>query len=53
MATRATRQLGFQLLGVWLMLHAVFSVTTYAIPGLALVLAVLAFAAGLLILIGR
>jgi hypothetical protein len=41
------------LLGVWLVAHAVFSVTTFAIPGLVLLLALLAFAAGLLILLGR
>ena len=50
---RATRNLGFQRLGVWLIAHALFTLTTFAIPGLALLLAVLAFAAGLLILIGR
>jgi hypothetical protein len=50
---RATRNVGFQLLGVWLIAHALFTLTTFAIPGLALLLAVLAFAAGLLILIGR
>ena len=49
---RANRQLGFKLLGVWLIAHAVFSVTGFAIPGTVLLLAVLAFAAGLLILIG-
>jgi hypothetical protein len=54
MATvRATRGLGLQLLGVWLILHALFSVTTFAIPGLVFVLAAIAFAAGLLILVGR
>jgi hypothetical protein len=50
---RVTRQLGFQLLGVWLIAHALFSITTFAIPGLVFLLAILAFAAGLLILIGR
>lgn len=50
---RPTRQLGFQLLGAWLIAHAVFSVTTFAIPGIVFLLALLAFAAGLLILIGR
>lgn len=49
---RANRNLGFKLLGVWLIAHALFSVTTFAIPGLVLLLAVLAFAAGLLILVG-
>ena len=50
---RANRQLGLTLLGVWLIAHAVVSITTYAIPGTVLLLAVLAFAAGLLILLGR
>ena len=50
---RATRNLGLKLLGAWLILHALFSITTYGIPGTTLLLAVLAFAAGLLILIGR
>jgi hypothetical protein len=50
---RATRNLGLQLLGVWLIAHALFSITSFAIPGTVLLLALLAFAAGLLILIGR
>lgn len=50
---RANRNLGFQLLGVWLIAHASFSITTFAIPGVVLLLALLALAAGLLILIGR
>ena len=49
---RATRNLGFQLLGIWLIVHALFSITTYAFPVTVLLLALLAFAAGLLILIG-
>lgn len=50
---RANRNLGFQLLGVWLIAHALFSITTFAVPGIVLLLALLALAAGLLILIGR
>jgi hypothetical protein len=50
---RATRNLGLRLLGVWLIAHALFSVTAFAIPGSVLLLALLAFAAGLLILVGR
>ena len=49
---RANRNLGLKLLGVWLIVHALFSITGYGIPGTTLLLAVLAFAAGLLILIG-
>jgi hypothetical protein len=50
---RANRNLGFQLLGVWLIAHALFSITTFAVPGVVFLLALLALAAGLLILIGR
>jgi hypothetical protein len=50
---RANRNLGFQLLGVWLIAHALFSITTFAVPGIVFLLALLALAAGLLILIGR
>ena len=50
---RASRNLGFQLLGVWLIAHALFSITTYAVPGIVFLLALLALAAGLLILLGR
>ena len=50
---RATRSLGFQLLGIWLIAHALFSITSFAVPGMVFLLALVAFAAGLLILIGR
>lgn len=50
---RATRALGLRLLGVWLIAYAVFSATSFAVPGMVFLLALLAFAAGLLILIGR
>lgn len=50
---RANRNLGFQLLGVWLIAHALFSITTFALPGIVFLLALLALAAGLLILLGR
>lgn len=49
---RSNRNLGFTLLGVWLIAHALFSVTTF-LPGAPLVLALLAFVAGVLILVGR
>lgn len=49
---RTNRNLGFMLLGIWLIAHALFSLTTF-LPGAPLVLAVLAFVAGVLILIGR
>jgi len=48
-----TRQLGFQLLGVWLVAMGLFSLMPLAVPMIGWLLAVLAVAAGLLILIGR
>lgn len=53
MAVRATRDLGLRLLGAWLIVTAVIGFVPLALPGLGLVLSLLAFAAGLLILIGR
>ena len=50
---RPTRQLGFQLLGVWLVATGLFSLMPLAVPGIGLLLAVLAAMAGVLILIGR
>lgn len=50
---RPTRQLGFQLLGVWLVATGLFSLLSVALPGIGLLLAVLAVIAGLLILMGR
>ncbi len=47
-----TASLGFKLLGVWLILYALMAVTS-AIPGFVFLLAIVAFAAGVLILIGR
>jgi hypothetical protein len=49
---RANANLGFKLLGVWLILYALMAVTS-AIPGFVFLLAVVAFAAGVLILAGR
>jgi hypothetical protein len=50
---RATRTLGLQLLGVWLIAQGIVGLTPILLPGLGLVLALLAIVAGLLILIGR
>jgi hypothetical protein len=50
---RSTAGLGLKLLGIWLVLHGILSLTTFAIPGLPLLMAVLALAAGLMILTGR
>jgi hypothetical protein len=48
-----TRGLGFKLLGVWLLLTGVVQFAGAFLPGLGLLLGLLAFAAGILILIGR
>ena len=48
----ATRGLGIKLLGVWLVVNGVIQFTG-AIPGVGLLLGLLAFVAGLLILVGR
>jgi hypothetical protein len=48
-----TRQLGFQLLGVWLVGMGLFTIVPLAVPALGVLLAALAVCAGLLILIGR
>ena len=50
---RLTRQLGFQLLGVWLVAMGLFTVVPLGVPAIGALLAVLAVCAGLLILIGR
>jgi hypothetical protein len=47
------RGLGLKLLGVWLVLSGVVQFTGAILPGLGLVLGLLAFAAGLSILLGR
>jgi hypothetical protein len=50
---RYPRSLGFQLLGVWLIATALLQFGGSAIPGLGFLVALLGFAAGVLILIGR
>jgi len=47
------RSLGFQLLGVWLLLTGLHLLWPGTILGLSLIQAVLAIVAGLLILVGR
>lgn len=47
------RGLGLKLLGAWLVLSGVVQFTGAIFPGLGLLLGALAFAAGLLILVGR
>ncbi len=53
MTARLPHSLGFRVLGVWLVLHALLSVTGYSMPGAVFLQAILAFAAGALILMGR
>ncbi len=53
MPTRLSHGLGLRVLGVWLIVHALFSVTGYSMPGAVFLQAVLAAAAGVLILLGR
>ena len=52
MAAAGTRNMGIKLLGVWLIVSAIVQFTG-AFYGAGLLLGLLAFAAGLLILIGR
>ena len=52
MAAAGTRNLGIKLLGVWLIVSAIVGLTG-SFYGAGLLLSLLAFAAGLLILIGR
>jgi len=53
MATRLTRNLGMLLLGVWLILTGLLPLIQLSFAGLGLIMALLAIAAGALILIGR
>jgi hypothetical protein len=50
---RPTRQLGFQLLGVWLVVSGLFALLPMSALPIGMLLAVLAVVSGLLILIGR
>ncbi len=50
---KLNKNLGLLLLGVWLMLTGLIPLLNLASPGLATLMAVLAVAAGALILLGR
>jgi hypothetical protein len=50
---RPTRQLGFQLLGVWLVVSGLAGALPFGLFPIGGLLAILAVIAGLLILIGR
>lgn len=53
MALKPTRNIGMLLLGIWLILTGLVQLLDLASPGLGTALAVLAVAAGALILVGR
>jgi hypothetical protein len=50
---KLTKNLGFLLLGIWLIVTGLISVLSFTFAGLSLIMAVLAIAAGVLILLGR
>ena len=50
---KSTKNLGVLLLGLWLILTGLQSLVHISIPGLGLIMAVLALAAGVLLIAGR
>jgi hypothetical protein len=50
---RLTKSLGMLLLGIWLILTGLVPLLSISITGIGVILAVLAIAAGVLILLGR
>ncbi len=50
---RLTKNLGLLLLGIWLIMTGLISVLSFSFAGLPMVMAILAIAAGVLILLGR
>ena len=50
---RRNQNLGMLLLGGWLIVSGLLQVVSIAIPGIGVILAVVAIAAGVLILLGR
>ncbi len=50
---RITKNLGFLLLSIWLILTGLIELFKFTFSGLPLVMAILALAAGILILLGR
>jgi hypothetical protein len=48
-----TRNVGMLLLGIWLILTGLLQVASISIPGIGIILALLAIVAGILILMGR
>ena len=50
---RFTKNIGILLLGVWLIITGLLYLVSFTFPGLSLVMALLAIAAGVLIVLGR
>lgn len=50
---KLTKNLGMLLLGIWLIVTGILQVVSIPIPAIGTILAVLAIAAGVLILLGR
>jgi hypothetical protein len=50
---RVTKNLGMVLLAIWLILTGLLALVTISIPAIGTIMAVLALAAGVLILMGR
>ena len=50
---RLTQNVGMLLLGIWLILTGLLQIVSISIPGIGILLALLAIVAGILILIGR
>jgi len=48
-----TKNLGMLLLGIWLILNGLIALLSLSFQGLPLIMAILAIAAGALILVGR
>ena len=53
MRMRANRNLGMLLLGIWLILTGLLQVVSVSIPGIDVIMAVLAIVAGVLIVMDR
>jgi hypothetical protein len=50
---KTTRSIGLLLLAIWLILQALIPLLHFSFAGLSVVMAILAVAAGILILLGR
>jgi hypothetical protein len=53
MKMKLTKNLGMLLLGIWLIVTGLLQVVSIAIPGVDIILPLLAIAAGVIILLGR